>query len=106
MDERPIATITSSSLAKWLFLGLPAVTLWGIGGMGALSLLGGLSDGSVNPGVGISASTLGIMWGLIAWFAAGGIILGMGSLVLPIPKRALAFNVFLGFTSMFFSVLT
>ena len=99
MDERPIATITSSSLAKWLFLGLPAVTSWGIGGMGALSLLGGLSDGSVAP-------TLGIMRGLIAWFAAGGIILGMGSLVLPIPKRALAFNVFLGFTSMFFSVLT
>lgn len=106
MNDRPLVTITTSGLSRWLLLGLPAAALWGIGGLGAMSLLGGLANGSVTPAVGFSAAGLGLMWGFIVLCAVGGIILGMGSLVLPIPKRALAFNAFLGFGSLFFSVLT
>ena len=58
MSDEPIATITAKNFSTWLLLGLPAIIFWGIGGWGAMSLLGGLSNGSVTPGEGSSAASL------------------------------------------------
>jgi hypothetical protein len=106
MSREPIANISSQTLVRWLFLGLPATALWAIGGLGAFSLIGGLGNGSVEPGAGSTAESLATMWGVVIIFAIGGVILGMGSLFKPVPKRILACNAVLGFFSLFFSVLT
>lgn len=103
--DRQSAAITSTTFTRWLLLGLPAILLWAIGGFGALSLLCGLVAGSVDPGTGSSAISLGMMWGTIVLCAFVGIALGMGSLVLPFRKPILAANVLAGFFSLFFSVL-
>jgi hypothetical protein len=106
MDDKPLVTVTAKTLAMWLFLGLPGAVLWGIGGLGALSLLGGLADGSVTPGGGSSAHSLGLMWGSLALCAVAGVIVGMGSLFYRVRTSVLASSAFLGFASLFFSVLT
>ena len=104
--ERQLGSVTNVTLVRWLTLGLPAMILWSIGGLGAFSLLAGLSNGSVVPGVGSSAASLGVMWGSIVVCAAGGILLGMGSLFLRFKKRLLVTNVLAAFFSLFFSVLS
>ena len=106
MKREPIATITAETLTKWLLLGLPAAALWVIGGLGAASLLGGLSNGSVVPGTDSSVQSLTIMWGFIVLCAVLGVAVGMASLVRPISTRLLAFSAVMGFVSLFFSVLT
>jgi len=104
-DEMEI-TIKGSNITRWLFLGLPAIAFWIIGGLGALSLLGGLQSGDVVPGVGTSPTDLSVMWGCISVCAAGGIILGMTALFRTLPRRLLFANVLLSIFSLFFSVLT
>ena len=79
MNDKPLATITTVTLGRWLLLGLPGAAFWVIGGLGALSLLGGLANGRVTPAVGFSATGLGVMWGFIVLCAVAGIVLGMGS---------------------------
>ena len=106
MSDKPIATISSTTLKRWLLLGLPAVTLWVIGGLGALSLLGGLADGSVTPGTGSTASGLGMMWALIVFCSIVGVLIGMKSLFRLVPYRVLGINAMIGLISLFFSVLT
>ena len=106
MSDKPIVTITAVTLRRWLFLGLPAIAFWSIGGMGALSLLGGLANGGVTPGGGSTSTSLGSMWAFIVLISVAGLLFGMGSLFRKIPKRVLALNLFFGFVSLFFSVLT
>ena len=106
MDEKPIAVITAGSLGRWLFLGMPGAVFWVIGGLGASSLLAGLSNGSVVTGEGSSMLSLQMMWSFLMLCALGGVAIGAGSLVKPFKVRVLAINAFLGFTSLFFSVLT
>lgn len=106
MNEQPILTITRTTLTRWLLLGLPGAVLWSVGGLGALSLLGGLANQSVVPGVGSTANSLGIMWGLIVLCAIIGIVVGMGSLFRPVSKRMLGGFLLFGLLSLFFTVLT
>ena len=106
MDDKPLLVITQKSLARWLFLGLPGTVMWVIGGLGALSLLGGLSNGSVVPGSGSTANSLGLMWGLILACAVIGIAVGMGSLFRPVSKRMLFGFLLFGVLSLFCTVLT
>ena len=106
MDDEQTITIPVKRLLKWMALGLPAVVLWTIGGMGALALLGGLSNGGVEPGVGSSVESLTIMWGVVGLCALFGIALGMSALFRHVPSRWLVPNVVLSFLSLFFSVLT
>lgn len=106
MSAEPIPAITTKSFTTWLLLGLPATVLWAIGGWGALSLLGGLSKGSVTPGVGSSAASLGIMWWFIVLCSGGGIFFASRSLFRPVSWRKLACCTVLGFLSLFGSVLT
>lgn len=106
MSDEPIATITAKNFSTWLLLGLPAIIFWGIGGWGAMSLLGGLSNGSVTPGEGSSAASLGIMWWLIVLCAGGGIFFASRSLFRPVSWRKMACCTVLGFLSLFGSVLT
>ncbi|MCF6284478.1 MAG: hypothetical protein L3K26_04750 [Candidatus Hydrogenedentes bacterium] len=105
MDEQLDVTITAKNFSRWLLLGLPSTVFWAIGGLGAFSLLGGLSNGTVTPGDGSSASSLGTMWGCIVVCALGGIFLGMRSLFRTVPRRFLLYSTALGFVSLFFSIL-
>ncbi len=106
MSDEPIATIATKNFSMWLLLGLPATILWAIGGWGALSLLSGLSNGSVTPGEGSSAASLGIMWWFIVLCSGGGIFFASRSLFRPVSWRKLACCTVLGFLSLFGSVLT
>ena len=106
MNDEPIATITAKNLSTWLFLGLPATILWATSGWGAMSLLGGLSNGSVTPGEGSSAASLRIMWWFIVLCSGGGIFFASRSLFRPVSWRMLACCTVLGFLSLFGSVLT
>jgi hypothetical protein len=92
------------SFAVWLLLGLPAVLLWGVGGLGAVSLLARLSNGTVVPGID-SMVDPSDMWGTVVIFAICGQILGVSTFFLPVRKRILRLNLFLSLTSLFVSVL-
>lgn len=99
------STVTLKVPMTALLLGLPAVPLWVIGGFGALGLMSGLSTGSVTPGVGSSATSLFMMWGIVMACAAGGVFLGVYSFYRPVRKIYLATNSVFAFFSLFFSIL-
>lgn len=105
MDETPLATITPRNLVTWVFFGLPAVVFWTIGGLGALSLLSGLSAGDVRPGEGTSTAGLSAMWLVLVLCSIGGVTLGGAAFFRRIPLRWLVCNTVLSFVALSFSVL-
>jgi len=106
MSDQPIATITSGNLVRFVTLGIPAIVLWAIGGIGALSLFGGLANGTVSPGENTAEASLMLLWGSLCVCAVGGIGLGMVSLLRQVRTRILVANMVLAAHSLFFSVLT
>ena len=102
MDEEPSVTITFSAFSKWLFLGLPAIIIWGISFSGAAALSAGLNDGSVITG---TPRVLGAVWTIICFLALAGMAFGMSSLFRPTRTFYLVLNVLVAFVSLFFGAV-
>jgi len=97
---------TTCDIAKRLMLGAPSLLLWIAGGLGALSLLIGLANGSVAPGVDTGVFTLVIVWGAVVIVAAFGILFALYSLVKPVRLPILIASLMASFFSLFFSILS
>ena len=104
MNGEPLNSQLPGNFDVWLLLGLSAVVFWGVGGLGAASLLAGLGNGSVVPGID-SMVDAGVMWGSVVILAFCGQILGISTFFQTVRKRVLWVNLFLSITSLFFSVL-
>lgn len=101
MSGSRLTTIRLGNFSVWLLPGLPAVVFWGIGVLGAASLLAGLGKGSVVPGID-SMVDPGVMWSTVAILAVCGQVLGISTFFQPVRNRVLWVNFFPGY---YFAVL-